>query len=137
MPLDPHKVAELREGLIKASRDLQGAEALLNSESPLPDLAVFHCQQAAEKAFKAFLFWNDVPFRKTHELEELGKACQNLDPSLGGIVEHAVDLTPYAWRFRYPGDVLAPSLDDVHDALSLAREVYEAILQRLPDAVRP
>jgi HEPN domain-containing protein len=31
---------------------------------------VFHAQRAAEKAMKAFLAWHDVPFRKTHNLED-------------------------------------------------------------------
>jgi len=43
---------------------------------------VFHCQQAAEKALKARLVRFDVPFRKTHNLEELGAACIALDASL-------------------------------------------------------
>jgi hypothetical protein len=29
--------------------------------------------RAAEEAMKAFLAWHDAPFRKTHNLEELGQ----------------------------------------------------------------
>lgn len=43
---------------------------------------LFHCQQAVEKTLKGFLAWHDVPFRKTHSLEELGAACERLDPTL-------------------------------------------------------
>ncbi|RJP72033.1 MAG: HEPN domain-containing protein [Candidatus Abyssobacteria bacterium SURF_17] len=110
---------------------------LLSSSSPLPDVAVFHCQQAAEKSLKAFLFWNDVPFRKTHDIEELGHICLSLDGSLTSILERAIDLTPFAWRFRYPGDIFLPSLTDAQDALLRAREVYDAIVDRLPNDVRP
>jgi hypothetical protein len=46
-------------------------------------------------------------------------------------------LTVYAWTFRYPGDVEEPSREEVEDALVLAREVYEAVLSRLPAEVRP
>jgi HEPN domain-containing protein len=135
MPLDPQKVAELKDWLTRALHDLQAAKTLLDVEPPLSDVAVFHCQQAAEKPFKAFLFWNDTLFRKTHELEELGQACRKIDASLKDVVENAVELTPFAWRFRYPGDVTAPSEADALDALSLAREVYEAIISRLPKEI--
>jgi len=35
--------------------------------------ALFWCQQAAEKSLKGFLTWNECSFRKTHDLEELGR----------------------------------------------------------------
>jgi hypothetical protein len=36
----------------------------------------FHAQQAAEKALKAFLAFHDEPFRKTHGIEEIGRASR-------------------------------------------------------------
>jgi HEPN domain-containing protein len=74
MSLDLEKVAECRAWLGRAWADLDSASILLGADRPRPDTALFHCQQAAEKAWKAFLFWNDVPFRKTHNLRELGEA---------------------------------------------------------------
>jgi hypothetical protein len=52
----------------------------VSGSSALPSLAVFHCRQAAEKAMKGFLARHDVPFRKTHDLEEIGEACWQLTP---------------------------------------------------------
>ncbi len=69
---------------------------------PLVEDIVFHCQQAVEKSMKAFLTWHNVPFRKTHSLEELGEQCLRIDESLKELVDRAVPLTDYAWRFRYP-----------------------------------
>jgi len=137
MPLDPQKAADTRDWLRKALEDLRSAEVLMRPSVGLAGPAVFHCQQAAEKALKAFLFWHDTPFRKTHGLDELGAACAALDSSLRGLGAVAVSLTPYAWRFRYPGDVLAPAPEDVAAALALARAVYEAVLARLPEEARP
>ncbi len=137
MPLDPQKVADTREWLRKALEDLRSAEVLTGPRVRLAGSAVFHCQQAAEKAYKAFLFWHDTPFRKTHELAELGEACAALDASLASLVDRAASLTPYAWRFRYPGDVLAPTPADVAAALALAREVYTAVRSRLPHEAQP
>jgi hypothetical protein len=60
-----------------------------------------------------------------------------LDATLAATVDRAKDLTPYAWRFRYPGTPLVPSEEDTQEALALAREVYDAVAVRLPPEVRP
>jgi HEPN domain-containing protein len=137
MPHDPERVAECRAWLQRAWVDLESAAILLRSPRPRPDSAVFHCQQAVEKAWKAFLFWHDVSFRKTHDLRELGEACVGLDASLEAIAERAEELTPFAWVFRYPGEPQEPSLEEAEEALAIARQAYEAVLARLPEEVRP
>src|SRR6266540_2733274 len=103
MPHDPHKVAECHAWLQRAWADLDSAGILLAAARPRTDTALFHCQQAVEKAWKAFLFWNDLPFRKTHDLRELGDACASLDRSLAALAQRAEQLTPFAWVFHYPG----------------------------------
>ena len=77
----------------------------LRRSGPSPPILgdlVFHCQQATEKLLKAFLVWHDVVFRKTHNLEELGEQRLAIDPTLREVVDRAVPLTEYAWRFRPP-----------------------------------
>jgi hypothetical protein len=44
-------------------------------------------------------------------------------------------LSVFAWVFRYPGDPEEPAIDEVRNALALAREVIEAVLSRLPGEV--
>ena len=56
-PSDPRESLS-REWLERAERDLQIAR-LAREKTELSGLVTFHCQQAAEKAFKAFLAWND------------------------------------------------------------------------------
>ena len=51
--------------------------------------------------------------------------------------ERAEGLTPYAWVFRYPGESEEPDRGEAEHALGLAREVYAAILGRLPEGARP
>lgn len=137
MPYDPQRVSDTRDWLVKALHDLTAAERLIETDPPLTDVATFHCQQGAEKALKAFLFWHDVPFRKTHELEELGGACVEIDRSLAEVVQAATPLTPFAWRFRYPGDLSEPTVEEARDALRQARDVYDAVLAHLPDETSP
>ena len=133
----PEVTAEVREWLERAVDDLREAEHDLTAAPPLVRGVVFHCQQAAEKALKAFLAAHERPFPRTHDLDELGNAVVALDSTLKAVVERAKDLTPYAWRFRYPGAPLAPTEDEARAALTPAREVYEVILARLPAEVRP
>lgn len=137
MLLDPQRVAECRAWLERAWADMDSAQILLNPQRSRPDTALFHCQQAAEKAWKAFLFWNDATFPKTHLLRELGEACSALDESLRPLAERAEDLTQFVWLYRYPGDEEEPTPEEAEEALALAGEVYEAVLARLPAEVRP
>ena len=137
MPHDPELVAETRAWLAKASLDLAAADHELTAEPPFVEDIVFHAQQAVEKSFKALLTWNGKPFRKTHNLEELGEQSLGVAPDLRASVDRAVPLTDYAWKFRYPGDPAAPSRDEAQSALAIARETFEAILRQLPEEVRP
>ena len=86
---------------------------------------------------KGFLAWHDRPFRKTHDLVELGHACTEIDATLEGLLRQASPLTEYAWRFRYPGVPEEPAEDEARSALSMAREVHDAILSRVPPEARP
>jgi len=129
---DPVRVADTRAWLHKVRVDLRGADVELNAEPPVVEHVVFHAQQAAEKAMKAFLTWHDRPFRRTHDLGELGRACLVIDPSLLEVCRRAEALTVFAWVFRYPGDTSGPSREEAADALRVAREVFDAILARLP-----
>jgi HEPN domain-containing protein len=135
MLLDPARLAEARAWLTKAANDLRAGNHDLTSIPPLTDDIVFHAQQAAEKAMKAFLSWHDQPFRKTHDLAEIGRLCTAIDVSLEALLKRAADLTVFAWAFRYPGDAESPTLEEARGVLALAQEVFEAVSARLPEAV--
>lgn len=134
---DPERVAAVRAWLERAAGDLRAGAHLLVADPPLVGDALFHAQQAAEKAMKAFLTWHDVPFRKTHDLGEIGHQCVDVDPGLESLCARAERLTVFAWIFRYPGDAMKPPAREASDALALARDVYDAVLARLPTDVLP
>lgn len=52
----------VKSWLIKAEHDLISAHVLAAHKPPLLDTAVYHCQQAAEKALKGFLVFCDQEF---------------------------------------------------------------------------
>jgi HEPN domain-containing protein len=116
--------------------DLRAGDHERTAVPPLTDDMVFHAQQAAEKAIKGFLSWHDQPFRKTHDLSEVGRQCMAIDVSLEDLLRRAERLSVYAWAFRYPGDAVDPPLEEAQAALAVAREVVEALLARLPPEIR-
>jgi len=129
-------LAEVRSWLHKASEDVRAAEVARAAEPPLSDAAVFHCQQAVEKAIKGFLTFHARTFRKTHSIEEIGALVMAIDPTLRPAIDLAAPLTEYAWRFRYPGIPDEPALDEVDEAIAVARDLVREVIARLPAATR-
>ena len=87
----------------KAEEDYRAAEALGAGPDPVLGPICFLSQQCAEKYLKAWLVEQGVDFRKTHDLDNLGKLCV---PSLGEIeslMEGLLFLTSFAVEVRYPG----------------------------------
>ncbi len=135
--MQPEKAEEVRSWLIRAETDLRAAGVDIEASPPLVGDALFHCQQAVEKALKAYLTAHDSPFRKTHDLDELAIACGRIDPVLEREVDPAREMTAFAWKFRYPGETDEPSREEAEAILSLARKIYEAVRSRLPKETYP
>lgn len=125
------KAEVAREWLEKAASDLDAARILANANNI--DNALYHCQQCAEKSWKAFLTWNDQPFRRTHDLEELGKACASIDATLVELATEAESLTDFAWRLRYPGNPYVVAQNELANMIRLAAEVLSQVQSRLPE----
>lgn len=115
---------EAARWLAQAWKDLNAARLLASAE---PSRSVFHSQQAAEKAAKAFLTFHDVTFRKTHDLNELGGQCAALNPSLVPLFKDASDLTDYAVVFRYLDAPREPDESEARAALETAGRVVGAV----------
>lgn len=137
MAPDPVLVENTRQWLRLAKEDLDNAAHDLAAAPPFLKSALFHCQQAAEKALKGFLTWRDVRFRRVHDLDVIGAQCAEVDASLAELVDRVASLSVYASRFRYPGAPWEPTAEEAAAGCQLAREAVEAVLTRLPDAVRP
>jgi HEPN domain-containing protein len=134
--MDEPKLREVRQWIAKAGRDLRSAKRLFSDTPPLLDTAAYHCQQAAEKALKAFLAMHDIPFQKTHLLAPLVLQCMQPDPGFRSLQEAAEILTPFATAFRYPGEPGEPEATDVEEAIELAQRVVDFVSKRLPAEAR-
>jgi HEPN domain-containing protein len=136
MSPDAARLEDTRAWLSKAQTDVRCARVSRGADPPILEDALFHCQQACEKALKALLAWHDVPFRKTHSLEEVGEQCLRIDPSLRAFVDAAVPLTEFAWAYRYPGEPEEPEAGSVDQAIDTTVALVEAIMDRLPAELR-
>ena len=132
-------VSEARAWMVKAWRDLETARRAATGEPPFYDIAVYHCQQAAEKAVKAFLVQHGKPYEKTHDIEVLVDLAGELDPRFSKLADAADALTPYATRFRYPNATFAvePLPMEYNEAQQHAQSVYDFVLSLLPPDARP
>jgi HEPN domain-containing protein len=123
----------------------QGAQrsALGRGPSALPDPAIdtalYHCQQTAEKALKAFLALHDQSLERTHDLERLLELAARLDSDFAELAEASDVLNPYATAFRYPSllELPLPTVAEVTGAVEHAQSVYAFVLERIPPEARP
>ena len=123
--------------LAKAKRDLDSAAKLAEGDTPYLDTAIYHLQQAGEKAVKGFLVWRDQPFEKTHDIRLLTMLAAETNTDFNKWREVAALLTPYATEFRYPDDYFEPSQEEFDEAIDAATKFYDFILSQLPKEVHP
>ena len=130
---------EAKAWMVKAWRDLETARRAATGEPPFYDVAVYHCQQSAEKAVKAFLVHHGKAYEKTHDIEVLVDLAGEIEADFGKLTDAADALTPYATRFRYPNSTFAvePKPAEYNEALQHAQDIYDFVLNLLPKEARP
>lgn len=133
-PLFP--MQEAHEWLRLADQDLRLAELALGDAPPLTGEALFHAQQAAEKALKGLLVSHGTQYLLTHDVRKLLQLCEATGASLGPTLIAAAGLTQFATRFRYPGED-QPTREESLPWLELARLVRDEVRRRLPPDTPP
>jgi len=137
--MDDAKRELVRAWLIKARNDLTTArEVGALADGPL-DTAIYHCQQAAEKAVKGFLAFHDHRLERSHDVERLVELASGYEARFKNYEDAAIILTPYATAYRYPGEfaTLEPSRAEFEEALKLAGDLMSFALSLLPADVQP
>jgi HEPN domain-containing protein len=132
----PPDLQIIRQWLKKANADLRMAD-LAQAETSLIAETGFHCQQAAEKALKAYLTFHEVEFDWSHNITYLLRLCAAKDPSFAQFEPSAARLTQFAVQFRYPTFEPYPAIGESRQALSVARDIVEFVLHHLPPETHP
>lgn len=97
--MDKGKRVLVQFWLKKAQRDLTAAQKLA---AELPDIAIYHCQQGAEKALKGFLILHDKDPGDTHNINTLVKEASAFEPEFVTLLKEAGYLSQYNQAYRYP-----------------------------------
>ena len=124
--MKPHE-----DWLIKAEHDLKSAKKLFGGDDPINDTALYHTQQCAEKALKAYIAFNDKPIEKTHDIQLLLELCIEMDEEFDNLYRNGISLNPYSTIFRYPGPASEPDSDDVKNAIEIAEKIMDFVLMKI------
>ncbi|TMJ44133.1 MAG: HEPN domain-containing protein [Alphaproteobacteria bacterium] len=119
-----HELAQ--RWLDTARADLMAARNCLDGPHYLPEIAAYHCQQAAEKLVKAVLIHGGIEPAKSHDIDALVGRLSPAD-RIRPALEPLGRFTPYAVPFRYPGEDLDPSPPERNDITGWITEIDTAI----------
>jgi HEPN domain-containing protein len=72
-------------------------------KNPAYNAACFHAQQCAEKYLKGRLEEAGIAFAKTHNLDQLLKQAQAIEPSWAALQSDLDFLNDFSVLYRYPG----------------------------------
>ncbi len=117
------------EWIEKAEEDYNAAKWLQESPNPVHNSICFHVQQCIEKYLKAWLQEANIPFSKTHDLEEL---LNLIVPTLSAWQTWQSDfkiITAYTVESRYPGDTATD--ENTQHAMHICDEVRQAVRTHL------
>ena len=137
--MDDAKAELVRAWLIKARNDLDTARQIGSLPDGHLDTAIYHCQQAAEKAIKAFLAFREHDLERTHDLKRLIRLATPDHAGFAQWMDAAAKLTPYAISYRYPDEsaVMEPSRTEFDEALQITTDFVNFVLSLLPAEVQP
>ena len=137
--MDQALIDSTQRWVVKAFHDLVGARKSAQDDDISLDVAVYHCQQAAEKSLKAFLLFHGEPIQKTHNLAILLPLCANIAAGFSAFKTDATLLNPLAIMFRYPDDYVPmnPTRAEFDEAFSAAQRIYDFVLSLLPPETHP
>jgi len=96
----------------------------------------FDAQQAAEKAVKAVLLWNDIAIPYVHDIEALLETLEGRGHRVPLEIRESDELSRYAVETRYPGIGESVTEDEYRQAVVLSQRVVawaETILATEPN----
>lgn len=127
----PERLNTVKLWIEKADHDLGTAEILNQHIPEYSDVIALHCQQAVEKYLKSFLVFNQISFKRTHDLVLLLDLISTFEQIDDNLYEQAAELHSFSVEIRYPDTIIHLTEEDILSALSIAREFREFITSRM------
>jgi HEPN domain-containing protein len=120
MPPDRSSTGSPEEWLKRARSNLARAK-LPKVEEALWEDYCFDAQQAAEKALKALLLFNNIPFRFVHDIAELLTLLEQNGFELPEEIRAGAELSDYAVEARYPSPMEPVTEQEYEEAISISK----------------
>jgi HEPN domain-containing protein len=115
----------IQEWLRYSQSDMIAARYMFYNIHPKQtEISVFHCQQCAEKALKAYLVAHEINPPKIHDLPVLCKICAETDGEFLSLMNISADLNPYGVAARYPKQLVSDEAE-VKIAIDKAQQIYD------------
>jgi HEPN domain-containing protein len=94
--------------------------------------ALFHIQQCAEKALKAYLVFKKDSIMKTHDLVRLVDVCVEMDREFESLRIFAAILTPLETAGRYPTtDFVKLNMNEVGEIIEQSEFILNFVTNRI------
>jgi HEPN domain-containing protein len=118
-----------------ADRDLLTVSEIIKNPE-LTNIAAFHCQQAIEKYFKAFLIEYEKPFHRIHNLLTLYGTIKEitdlrLDEDLLATINNVYSESRYPSEIGLFPDGSIPTIDTANRFYTFTKEVVAIIREKL------
>ena len=121
---------EYKEWVNYSEKDFIAAQFLMTATNPPIEIICYHCQQSAEKLFKAFLIKNDIIPSRTHDLNLLVNECSKIENTISILKRECNRLNDFGVNTRYPNN-MDLELEDAKIALKDAEKIKEFILSKI------
>lgn len=113
-------IEQARILLRKARQDAVIVSRAVEDAEIADEIVGFHAQQACEKCMKAVLSAQGIPYRRTHDLQELYDLLSDNAVPMPGELQELVAWSPFAVAYRY---------EDWQDMESVDRQRAEYLVQ--------
>lgn len=132
-----HDSTRYNDWLDKAREDMESAGVLSRYEE-CHNAAAFHCQQAIEKALKAYILLKSDILVDGHNLTWLCKRAMRYDKHFHKYLDESASLNKCYIETRYPADIPLELTNEVvaryhrmaHDMYSFIQNEVDAILKK-------
>ncbi|HEY3388634.1 MAG TPA: HEPN domain-containing protein [Prolixibacteraceae bacterium] len=122
---------EIEQWIIKGDHDLGTAKITYLYIPEYLDTVTFHCQQAVEKYLKAYLIFQSIPFKFTHDLVYLVDLITQKDSDFHNYYDSVSELQGYAVEVRYPNETIFLSKEKVEKAMTITRNVRDLVMLKM------
>lgn len=125
------QVKVIKQWIEKGDHDLGTAKITYLHIPEYLDTVTFHCQQAVEKYLKAYLIFQSITFRFTHDLIYLLDLIIQKDSDFYNYYDTISELQGYAVEIRYPNETIFLSNEKVENAIRISKTIRKLVTDKI------